>query len=97
MAKRPGPDWERVQEIFLAASDLPVEGQSGYLDAACGDDAELRAEVESLLHAGATDDWLATAVRSEAVALLRGLTCTLHTSRIKSSRRQTGAPHSRLK
>jgi eukaryotic-like serine/threonine-protein kinase len=70
MANR--PDWDRVQEIFLAAADLPEDGQSGYLDAACGADAELRAEVESLLHAGATDDWLTTAVGSQAIALLRG-------------------------
>jgi serine/threonine protein kinase len=72
MGQAPGPDWARVQEIFLGASDLPVEGQCAYLDAVCGADAELRAEVESLLQAGAADDWLSTAVGSEAIALLRG-------------------------
>ena len=37
--------------IFKAAVKLPPERRAAYLDQACGSDAELRAEIESLLHA----------------------------------------------
>src|ERR1700733_13966229 len=37
--------------IFKAAVKLPPERRADYLDQACGSDAELRAEIESLLHA----------------------------------------------
>jgi eukaryotic-like serine/threonine-protein kinase len=48
----------RVQELFLAALDLPDEAaRAAYLDAACGD-AELRARVETLLRAHDTPDSL---------------------------------------
>lgn len=45
--------WERIQELFIATSDLPEERRHGYLDKACGGDSALRAEVESLLAADA--------------------------------------------
>ena len=41
--------YERVREIFLAARDLSEPRRSTYLAEACGGDAPLRAEVESLL------------------------------------------------
>ncbi len=46
-----GPDWERVREIFDGA--LAREGQErrGYVEQACGDDLELRSELQSLLAA----------------------------------------------
>src|SRR5262245_13894145 len=37
--------------IFKAAVKLPPEQRADYLDQACGDDPELRREVESLLRA----------------------------------------------
>ena len=37
--------------IFKAAVKLPPERRAAYLDQACGSDAELRREIESLLHA----------------------------------------------
>ena len=37
--------------IFKAAVKLPPERRAAYLDQACGSDAQLRAEIESLLHA----------------------------------------------
>jgi len=39
----------RLREILLAVADLPVEKRQAYLDTECGDDVELRREVESLL------------------------------------------------
>lgn len=43
--------WDRVQELFVAASDLPREERGRFLDENCGPDTGLRAEVESLLDA----------------------------------------------
>ncbi len=43
--------WQRVQELFEGALDLPPEEREAYLRAEAGDDAELLAEVMSLLAA----------------------------------------------
>jgi len=42
---------QRIDEVFQSALDLPREQRSAFLDDACVGDAELRAEVESLLKA----------------------------------------------
>ena len=42
---------EKVDQLFQSAVDLAPERRAGFLDAACGGDVELRAEVESLLSA----------------------------------------------
>ena len=42
-------DSERLQNLFVGASELPPEQRAAYLDSACRGDAKLRAEVESLL------------------------------------------------
>jgi len=41
--------WERVQDLFLQAVDLPAQERGPFLDKACGEDAELRREIDSLL------------------------------------------------
>ena len=41
--------WAQIEEIVQSALDCPPENRSALLDAACGDHAELRREVESLL------------------------------------------------
>lgn len=41
--------WERIQELFHAAADLPESEQRAFLKAACGDDGELMAEVLAVL------------------------------------------------
>jgi formylglycine-generating enzyme required for sulfatase activity len=43
--------WERLQELYAAAADLPLELRAGFLAGACGEDADLRREVEELLAA----------------------------------------------
>ena len=43
--------WRRVDQVFDGALDHPAESWSGYLDAACGRDRNLREEVEALLRA----------------------------------------------
>jgi len=41
--------WSRIKEVFAVARETREEDRSAYLDSACGDDGELRAEVEHLL------------------------------------------------
>jgi serine/threonine protein kinase len=66
-------NWQRVQEVFLAAADLQEVDRPGFLSAACGADQELRAEVESLLRAeSAKEISLATAIESAASSMLEG-------------------------
>ena len=44
---------ERIKQIFVEALGLPSEKRGAYLDGACGGDADVRGEVESLLeHSG---------------------------------------------
>jgi serine/threonine protein kinase len=52
MNERPSPErWRQVEPLLDAALDTPPERRSAWLDSACGDDAELRTEVERLLRA----------------------------------------------
>src|SRR5262249_47279720 len=62
-----------VEELFAAASALPVEERGAYRDGACTGDAAVRAEVEALLAAalGATDA-LGAVVGRAAVGALGG-------------------------
>jgi serine/threonine protein kinase len=55
---------QRVEEIYRAALERAAEFRSAFLDGACGRDAELRREVESLL---AQAEPAATAIESRTV------------------------------
>ena len=44
-------DRQRLKEVFALALERPKESRYAFLDTACGDDAALRGEVESLLDA----------------------------------------------
>lgn len=44
-------EWERVEELFNAAVELPPLLRANYLNSVAGNDTALRAEVETLLHA----------------------------------------------
>ena len=48
--------WQTVKGIFGAVVELETGARASYLDQACADDVELRAEVESLLKAHAVSD-----------------------------------------
>jgi len=48
--------WARVSELFETASGLPASARPLFLDSACGGDAALRTEVESLLACDLPDD-----------------------------------------
>ena len=43
--------WTRVNDLFHAARARPLSDRDAFLALECGDDGELRAEVESLLAA----------------------------------------------
>jgi eukaryotic-like serine/threonine-protein kinase len=43
--------WQRLKELFSTVSELGLAERAAYLDRACSD-ADLRAELDSLLHAG---------------------------------------------
>jgi serine/threonine protein kinase/tetratricopeptide (TPR) repeat protein len=66
-----GDNWDRVQELFLTAADLPDAEQVAWLDSACNGDASLRSEVESLLRADRTGGApLDSAIRSMASSVV---------------------------
>jgi hypothetical protein len=45
-----GPDrWAQVEKLYHAAAAQPREQRVAFLEESCGDDGELRREVESLL------------------------------------------------
>ncbi len=46
------PDFDRLEELYLAADALPPEARERFLDERCGDDRDLREELERLLAAG---------------------------------------------
>lgn len=46
--------WQRVRALVAAAAELPLQQRAAYLDAQCGADAALRAEVDSVLRGAAT-------------------------------------------
>jgi serine/threonine protein kinase len=67
----PTTDWDRIQEIFFKAADLPLFKRNTFLARACNGDAKLRSEVESLLRADAADgSIIVAAIESEVSALL---------------------------
>jgi hypothetical protein len=41
--------WNRIEELFQSAIELPLSQRSQYLARACGNDPELLLEIESLL------------------------------------------------
>ena len=47
--------WKEVKPIVADAMEMPAAERAAYLDQSCRDDAELRAEVESLLAAADGD------------------------------------------
>src|ERR1700694_5689973 len=74
---QPAEQWEKIKEIVGHTLECDPEDRTAYLASACGGDAELRAEVESLLAAHADagglseNPWAATvtdaAVQSKTI------------------------------
>jgi WD40 repeat protein/serine/threonine protein kinase len=70
-----GAAWERVKDLLHAAMQLAPERRSDYLEAVCGADAALRAELDSLLLANAElrAGFLEQTARDAAIADSAGL------------------------
>ena len=63
--------WQRIQDLFLEAADLPPDEQRRFLDSACLGDADLRQEVGSLLASDRTaSEGIATILEEAAQSLL---------------------------
>src|SRR5262245_59048652 len=43
--------WQQLKDIFQSALEQPAQERDAFVDAACGEDGELRREVRSLLSA----------------------------------------------
>src|SRR6516162_2458420 len=69
--------WNRIEEIFRNALERPPSQREEYVAQACGGDAELRSEVESLL---ASDSGAGTALRSVIEADVRQLSTVSNAS-----------------
>ena len=62
--------WQRAKALFQAALERPESQRHAFLNEACGGDAELRTEVESLLsHAFLADNEIRAAVVNAAEEL----------------------------
>ncbi len=62
--------WRKIEEVFQRAADLPRHQRASFLDEACRNDPELRADVESLLSYDAEPvDHLHSAIRRTAASV----------------------------
>ena len=62
--------WRFVEGVFHAACALPPEQRDAFLDRVCGDDAQLRADVDSLLDADNSTTWLGKPIALAAEEVL---------------------------
>jgi serine/threonine-protein kinase len=59
--------WQVLEDLFQRAAEMDTSERDAFLRSACGGNAELRGELETLLaHAGQTVDWLKEPVESAA-------------------------------
>lgn len=59
--------WKKIEELFEAAVDRSPQERASFLDDACGDDTELRAEIELMLeHQQPTGKFITTLVHDAA-------------------------------
>ena len=68
-------DPQRVEEIFDAALKLPTDQRADFLSVECGDNAELREEIESLLDYY-KEEFLEENVSERVLELIRGILLT---------------------
>ncbi|HTW78647.1 MAG TPA: protein kinase [Terracidiphilus sp.] len=65
--------WQQIEALFHECLDLPEESRAAFLDKRCGEDAELRKEVESLLESSSTTmDFLNDPVKQAAFDFSNG-------------------------
>ena len=64
--------WRVVDSVVQAALALTPTARGAYLDRACGSDAALRREAESLLAAAKTDEFLERPAVAAAASVVEG-------------------------
>ena len=74
--------WARVEVLFHQASAVPAADRPVWLDVHCGDDAELRREVESLLASDSSDVGVTVAVGSALAESARAVAASQAGQRI---------------
>ena len=55
--------WRRIEALFDEAAALPADERAAFLSRACGQDLEMRSEIESLLAADETGGRIPRATR----------------------------------
>lgn len=82
--------WRRIEDLYHAALTLAPEAQQAFLKDACGEDDELRREVESLLvHDEAAGSFLKTRPSETETVAADAALAGRHLALIKFSRRST--------
>jgi serine/threonine protein kinase len=76
--------WSRIREIFGAALETPEPERPRFLDSACGDDTDLRSEVERMLAGAQETSWRSPAVPLSAAAAELGPGDTLAHFRVEA-------------
>jgi non-specific serine/threonine protein kinase/serine/threonine-protein kinase len=75
--------WQQLEEIFQSALDRAPENRAAFIDSACSGDAELHAEVDSLLAAHEQGDAdFQCAAFEEAIKVLQQRTVRVHEGRL---------------
>lgn len=64
--------WQQVDRLFHEALERPENERAAFLDAACGEDADLRREIESLLAADATAETADELIPAQVAADMLG-------------------------
>ena len=67
--------WNKIKVLFTSAQDCPEHERADFLDRACGDDKDLRVEVEKLLDSyGVDDSFLQNSAVEEYAGIFEGET-----------------------
>ncbi len=67
--------WNKIKVLFSSAQDCPEDERAEFLDRACGDDTDLKSEVEKLLDScGEDDSFLQNSAIEEYAAIFEGET-----------------------
>jgi len=73
--------WRQIETIFQSALDCGAENRAALLDSACGEDAELRREIESLLAWHEKSGFTTPAAFQDAIKVLEHRTGQLEEGR----------------
>ncbi|MEM7352393.1 MAG: serine/threonine-protein kinase [Acidobacteriota bacterium] len=85
--------WQELKPLFFAAAELPATERAAYLDRACSDDADLRAEVDALLAAEDEIPRILDATPTRLARLLTGDEATTRALASKDRIDQTVGPY----